>query len=450
MSVAYTKTLGFTDTISGKTVYSPQTTGNFYLRRSPFSVNTYTGTHIGDGVWDFGTVEDGYYQIWNASSQLIKYGTIHISDKDPVLDTLKVIGDVSITGQTNIFDSFNMNGADLAHADNIQVNTLSENIAGQGITPVHKMNFSDALRIASNLVGLTSSNTFTGQNTVSGTTTFSTVPIYSGVASVPTNGFLYQSFANTVYARLGFTNNYSGQNIFNNFAPSCSVAPTVGGHLTNKSYVDTTVNNAVLSANIGAITANFLYQVSPNLIRFLPNGINSVPNKVATSWALAMKQAKDSITSSGSSATIQQIISIEGIGITDTSIPITNTEIGTYFYPRVHVKGISQSVKLRTDDAAMDSGGSAINSIIEDVTITHDDGGFGATPTFANLTFKDVYFDFRVDSVTFSNCVFRGTNIFKMRTGNLYLNSITGTTYYTTVSAITTGDNPEEIVTSNI
>lgn len=449
MSVVYTQTIGFTDTISGKTVYCPQTTGNFYLRRSPYSTNTYTGSHIGDGVWDFGTIEDGDYQVWNASSQLVKYGTKYIGDKDPNLTTLKVTGDVSITGQTNVYDSFNMNGADLAHADNIQVNTLSENVAGNGVGFVHRINISDSLRVGSNIASLTSNNTFAGQNIFTVQTTFNTVPTYSGGASVPQTGFLYKNFADVVYGRLGSTNNWSAQNIFNTI-PTCTVTPTIGGHMTNKTYVDTTIGNAVLSANLGSITSSFINQVSTNVVRLIADGINSTPNKVATSWSLAMKQAKQSITGSGSSATKQMIISIEGIGETGTFIPITNLEIGTYFYPKVHVKGLSSSVKLLIDDAAMDSGGNPLFSIVEDVTIYHDDGGFGATPTFANLTFKDVFFDFKVDSVTFSKCVFRGSNIFKMRTGNLYLNSITGTAYYTTISAIQTGTNPIEILTSNI
>lgn len=450
MAVSFKYTITQPVTISGNSVPSFVTTGNFYLRRFPYSSNTYTGNHVSNGSWDFGTIEDGLYQLWNASSQVSSFGTQYIGDKDPVLDSLYVLGDVSVTGQSNFYNSINFNSNDVAHIDNLQVNTLSENVSGEGITPLHKLNLSDSIRNASFLLSSTANNTISGNNTYLGSNTFGLIPTYTGNSSVPNAGFLYLSFANTLYGRLASTNNWSGQNIYTTFVPQCSIAPTVGSHLTNKIYVDTTVNNAVLSANLSSLSSLYLNQVSSNVVRLLANGVNSVSNKVATSWALAHKQAKDSITSSGSSATIQQIISIEGIGQSGTSIPITDTEIGAYFYPRVHIKGISQSVKLETPDAALDSGGSASDCIVEDVIIFHDDGGFGATPTFANLTFKDVVFDMKVDSLTLSNCIFRGTNIFNMKTGTLYLNSITGTTYYSTVPATTTGICPSQIVSTNL
>lgn len=445
MSVQFRRTLTTPVTISASAIASYVTTGNYYLRKFPYSANTYTGTHIANGSWDFGTVEDGYYQIWNASSQIASYGTFWIGDKDPTLTTLEVTGDVSLSGQVGFYNSTNFNSNDIAHVDNLQVHTLSENNSGSGITFSHKITISDSLREQSNLASLTSNNYY--GNSLN---RFILNPEYIGSSTPSTSGLIPFYFANATYGRLITTNNWSGQNIYTTFVPQCSIAPTVGSHFTNKTYVDTTVNNAVLSANLSSLSSLYLNQVSPNVIRLIADGVNSTTNKVATSWSLAMKQAKQSITSSGSSATIQQIISIEGIGQTGTSLPINNLEIGTYFYPKVHVKGISQSVKLSIDDAAMDSGGSALGSIVEDVTIYHDDGGLGATPTFANLTFKDVVFDMKVDSLTLSNCIFRGTNIFNMKTGTLYLNSITGTTYYSTVPATTTGICPSQIVSTNL
>lgn len=73
----------------------PITVGNYYLRAEPFSANTYTGTHIGDGVWSFGTVNDNLYQLWDGSSQVTKYGTQWIGDKTPTFTTVIVTGDIT-------------------------------------------------------------------------------------------------------------------------------------------------------------------------------------------------------------------------------------------------------------------------------------------------------------------------------------------------------------------
>jgi len=439
MSVAYKYPITFTDNLSGKTFYSPQTTGTYYLRRAPYSTNTYTGSHIGDGVWDFGTVEDGYYQLWNATTQIAKYGTQYLGDKDPVFDSMSVTGDVSVTGQVNFYNSFNMNSADVAHVDNLQVHSLSENVGGAGVRFDHRIQMSDSLRIASNFASLTSNNTF--GNALN---RFTINPEYIGAGGISTSGLVPRFYADATYGRLGAGNNWLAGNNFTNYplyTGNTTIEPTTYQFTTRKF-----VENAVLSATLGSVTSTYISQVSPNVVRLLPNGLNNTTTKVATTWSLAMKQCKDSITASPSSATKQMIVSVEGVGESDTAITINNLEIGTYFYPKIHTKGLSQSVRLRTEDAAMDSGGSASACIVENLTIFHDDGGFGATPSFANMTFKDCYFDMKVDSLNFSSCIFRGTNILNMRTGTLSLNSVSGTTYYTTLSATETGVTPPYIV----
>lgn len=439
MSLAYKHALSYTLPSGTGLAYFAQTTGNFYLRKEPYSTNTYTGSHIGGGVWDFGTIEDGYYQLWNATSQNTYFGTQYLGDKDPTLDSLSVTGDVSVSGQVNFYNSFNMNSADVAHVDNLQVNSLSENVAGAGIRFDHRIQMSDALRTASNFASLTSNNTF--GNSLN---RFTINPEYIGNSAPSASGLIAKYHADATYGRLGAGNNWLAGNNFTNY-------PLYTGNTTTEptTYQFTTrkfVENAVLSATLGSVTSTYISQVSPNVVRLLPNGLNNTTTKVATTWSLAMKQCKDSITASPSSATKQMIVSVEGIGESDTAITITNLEIGTYFYPRVHTKGLSQSVRLRTEDASMDSGGSASACIVENLTIFHDDGGFGATPSFANMTFKDCYFDMKVDSLNFSSCIFRGTNILNMRTGTLSLNSVSGTTYYTTLSATETGVTPPYIV----
>jgi hypothetical protein len=80
-----------TATVSGSTVLVPVTTGNYYLRVTPFSSNTYTGTHVANGSWSFGTVQDGVYQLWNASAQVASFGEKYICDNEPDLKNVYVI-----------------------------------------------------------------------------------------------------------------------------------------------------------------------------------------------------------------------------------------------------------------------------------------------------------------------------------------------------------------------
>lgn len=81
MATVFTETLG--QVTDGK--FAPVTTGTYYLRVSPFSSNTYTGTHLGSGVWSFGDVADGLYQLWNASAQVTNWGTKSIYNNETLI-----------------------------------------------------------------------------------------------------------------------------------------------------------------------------------------------------------------------------------------------------------------------------------------------------------------------------------------------------------------------------
>lgn len=72
------------------------TTGDYYLRVSPFSSNTYTGTHLSKGVWSFGDVNDGIYQLWDASSQIANYGEFYIGDNNPTFSALTMTGAIAM------------------------------------------------------------------------------------------------------------------------------------------------------------------------------------------------------------------------------------------------------------------------------------------------------------------------------------------------------------------
>lgn len=428
--MSFTLTIGATTTISSTKVFIPQETGNYYLRKDPFSSNTYTGTHIGDGSWDFGNVEDGSYQLWNASSYQSKFGTFQIVDNNPVFSTINVLGNMSVTGQVNFYDSFNMNGADLAHADNIQVNTLSENSAGQGVGFVHKINISDALRIASNIPALTGNNNFTfGRNIFEYVS-----PEYTGTSSISTSGLIPRYYAELNYGRLGNTNSWAGANNFAIIPTYSGTAPIINNNqVTTLGKVNELISGIVFNAS------NSAYQQSSRVIRLIEGGTKQ-HQVVYTNYSDALSASIVSITGNASPSTAYTTIILEGNSPSNPAgITVSDVQTGRYFYPKVTLKGISQSIKLGIPDAVM-NGTSAC--LVENVTIYHDDGGLGATPGFTNMIFKDVYFDMKVDSLTFTNCMFRTGNTINMRTGNLYLNTCSGSTYNTTVTPNETGITP--------
>ena len=55
--------------------YQPVTNlSNLNLRIDPFTVSTYSGTHIGDVVYKFTNVEDGVYKLYNDTTEIAKWG----------------------------------------------------------------------------------------------------------------------------------------------------------------------------------------------------------------------------------------------------------------------------------------------------------------------------------------------------------------------------------------
>lgn len=83
-------TITLPTTVSGALVPVLQTTGSYYLRADPFSSNTYTGSHIANGSWSFGTVQDGVYELWNATDKIASFGRKYISDNEPDLTNVYV------------------------------------------------------------------------------------------------------------------------------------------------------------------------------------------------------------------------------------------------------------------------------------------------------------------------------------------------------------------------
>ena len=66
-------TITITQVVGGN--YQPVTNlSNLNLRIEPFSSLTYSGTHIGDGVYKFSNVEEGVYKLFNDETEVTKWG----------------------------------------------------------------------------------------------------------------------------------------------------------------------------------------------------------------------------------------------------------------------------------------------------------------------------------------------------------------------------------------
>lgn len=97
MADVYTIQIIDTAVIDGTTALVPVTTGSYSLRLTPFGSATHNGTHLSKGVWSFGVVGDGVYQLWDESgtpSQMANYGQWEIIDNNPALAGLTMSGDI--------------------------------------------------------------------------------------------------------------------------------------------------------------------------------------------------------------------------------------------------------------------------------------------------------------------------------------------------------------------
>lgn len=177
MAIDYT--LPITTVTDGK--LAPVTTGTYYLRVSPFSSNTYTGTHVANGVWSFGTVNDGIYQLWDASAQVTAFGEKWIGDDAPTFST--------VTASTAV-----------------STDTVSEKTSAAGVTI-------DGVK-------LKDSEVYTD-----------VIKEKTGAAGVTIDGVLLKDNGITC----------TGGASFSSTAPQSSVAPSNANDLVNKTYADALV-----------------------------------------------------------------------------------------------------------------------------------------------------------------------------------------------------------------
>lgn len=380
----YTRTL--TQLVSGS--YVPITTGTYYLRAYPFTSNTYTGTHIGSGVWKWANIQDNDYQIWDGSSQVTSFGTIFIGDKTLNLESLNVDGNsemggtltlqgdslddsLKVYGQTNFFSSVNHNGSDIAHVGNIQVATISEQDSGKGVSFSHMPKWAGTVSGSSALTnkGFTDSTYYP----VSGTTGFQ--------VWTPTN------FRGVV--------GFSGAT-----PPVCGVPPTSNSHLTNMGFVVSEINTRFNNFNIPTSSQ----QQSNKLAYLIPNSVQ-VPNKVYYDWRNCVLYGSGSATS-----TNQKTVLIQANEASQSAVPLqSELTNGKFVVDYLHFKGMGV-VNVSSDGNIPSGSFSALslnNIVIDSINWKFDDSDLGNTAEFYKIVWKNSSFDARTSAtLTFYDCHF--------------------------------------------
>lgn len=205
------------------------------------------------------------------------------------------------------------------------------------------------------------------------------------------------------------TNTFSDQVAFSTYAPICDVDPTTDDHLVRKEWVDDQLADLVITP----------FQEASNVLRLIPSGVQET-GKIYTTYAAAQNYARGYVNSNW-----RYIIEIPGGGEGSVSITITDGAIpgNSAFNSYVSLKGGNQNVKLLISDAAYSVTAGTV--IVENCTIYLDDSGNG-TPSFTNFVFKDCYFDFDVQDLTFSACDFRGVCKIKNTGGSITFTNCKG------------------------
>lgn len=356
------------------------TTGEYYLRAAPFSSNTYTGTHLSKGVWSFGDVNDGIYQLWDGSGQIANYGEFYIADNNPTFSSLIMNGDIDMVGN------------DITYADSVQCDTIIEK--GTGGVTIDGVTLKDGAgkrlngttEADNDVVFKSGTQTIAGNKTLTGTTIMSGTVACTGLTSVRT---------------LTIAAGYQGV---------MSDAPSGVTSLVNKKYVDDQI------ANLAVIP----YQNSANVVRLIPRGTQQT-NQVYTTWALAQNNA-NSFASSSRPMTVM----IEGLSASGNNIEADNGAIPglNTFNSYVSVTSLSQrfAIELTQDESV-----TVNNCILTNLYLRHDDAGQGSTPNFNGFVFVNCYINIvSCSSFTFTNCEFRGHCTIKCSLGTVVYTSCKG------------------------
>lgn len=380
------------------------TTGSYYLRVSPFSSNTYSGTHLSKGVWSFGDVNDGIYQLWDDSGQIANYGEFYIGDNNPTFTSLIMTGDIDMVGN------------DITYANSVQCDTIIEkatngvSIDGVVLKDGAGKRLNGTTEADNDVVFKTGNQTIAGNKTLTGTTIMSGTVAVIGLTSV---------------------RNFS---IATGYQGVMSDAPSGATSLVNKQYVDNQVANLAITP----------YQNSANIVRLIPRGTQQT-NQVYTSWGLAQN-----VATSYAGSTRPMTIVIEGLPADGSNIEANNGAIPglNTFNSYVSVTSLSQrfAVELTQDESV-----TVNNCILTNLFLRHDDGGQGSSPNFNGFVFVNCYINIvSCSSFTFTNCEFRGHCTIKCSSGTVIYTSCKGGVVVTNTTLPSTVVGFDNLTLANI
>lgn len=380
MSTQLDYTITLTQNISGS--IEPLNVGPYYLRKGPaFNTNNITGENLGQGTWKFPNYSEGEYELWDSVSKIEKWGRKFLTDLTPVYDSITINGNAIITGSlvvtdlyvnstTNFSGSINANSNDIAHVDNLQVHTLSENNSGAGITFSHSPKFA---------------------GTISGSSALTNVA-FTDNKYYPVSG----TNATLVYTPTNFKNPV----VFSYTQPPvCGVAPTSNTHISNKGYVDSEISTRINQFVTGS------FQQSPNVLRLIPNG-NVESNKVSIDWRNCL------VWGSGSTQTNQKTVLIEGNGTSNAYASIqTELTHNKYVTDWTHFKGLGV-VTVELNGADIPSGSFEVDTlgkvVFENINFYADDLGLGNFGEIKNIRFVNCRWSAKQSAVlTFTSCEFQ-------------------------------------------
>lgn len=204
-------------TVSGGNIV-PVTTGYYALRISPFSSNAFIGSHVANGVWNFGAVTDGTYQLfysadnWSTEAQVANFGERYIASSAPTFTTAKA-------------------------STSVETDVISEKTSGAGVTI-------DGLLIKDGGISL------------------DTLSEKTAAAGVTIDGVLNKDAGVTCSGASAFTGGVSVTTV----AITSTVTPSGANDLTNKTYVDAKVPYALWIGNLtGHATTPVLTKLTGNL-----------------------------------------------------------------------------------------------------------------------------------------------------------------------------------------
>jgi hypothetical protein len=240
------------------------------------------------------------------------------------------------------------------------------------------------------------------------------------------------------YASKAGSNGFTGANQFSQ-PVICLSDPTTGDHLTRKSFVAALIQEYLN----GTLTA---YQQSENILRILFSG-SEESNRVFRTVSAALVAAAALVDSTRHITSI-----IEGPGVTGQLPANYNLLSPSDIHIYCHLQAVNKSSVVEVADDSFEVGtlaGDLDKVIFENLTLKWTNSQ-DPIPTFSRFVFKDCEFIGKGDeALSFSNCRFRGTNVFK----GIYSLSLTdckSVRIYSSVTPSQSGTNPEIVVSTNL